>query len=402
MRILVQKFGGTSVRTGEARAAAIDKVIAAKKGGYTPVVVVSAIGRAGEPYATDTLIRFACEAAGGEINLRDNDLLMSCGEIISAVVMAGAFEGRGYAARAVTGWQAGIYTNDRFGNAAYYEVDTARLYEILNSGVIPVVTGFQGITRNGDVTTLGRGGSDTTAAILGSALRAEAIEIYTDVDGIMTADPHLLPEARVLSDVSYNEVFQMADHGAKVIHPRAVEIAMRGNVPLIVRNTMSEAAGTRISSDISNFEIDTGDVLSSIAYAGGRAQVKAGPLTAALEKELLRALAEAGISIDLINVFPESVVVTIDDDKREKAGEILAAIGCEHTIAGGLGKVSAVGSRMRGVPGVMARIIRALGDEGVAVLQTADSHMTISCLIHAGDAQRAVRALHEEFRLAKQ
>jgi aspartate kinase len=204
MRILVQKFGGTSVQSGEARAAAIEKVIAARKGGYSPVVVVSAIGRAGDPYATDTLIQFAREAAGCEINPRENDLLMSCGEIISAVIMAGAFEERGYTARAVTGWQAGIYTNDLFGNASYFEVDTARLYEMLNAGVIPIVTGFQGITRNGDVTTLGRGGSDTTAAILGSALRAEAIEIYTDVDGIMTADPRLLPEARVLPDVSYN------------------------------------------------------------------------------------------------------------------------------------------------------------------------------------------------------
>ena len=247
MRILVQKFGGTSVKSGEARAAAIEKVIAARKSGYSPVVVVSAIGRAGDPYATDTLLNFAREAAGSELNPRENDLLMSCGEIISAVVLAGAFERRGYAARAVTGWQAGIYTNDRFGNASYFQVDAEKLFGLLNAGIIPVVTGFQGITREGDVTTLGRGGSDTTAAILGSALRAEAIEIYTDVDGIMTADPRLLPEARVLPDVSYNEVFQMADHGAKVIHAKAVEIAMRGNVPLIVRNTMSDAAGTRIS-----------------------------------------------------------------------------------------------------------------------------------------------------------
>jgi aspartate kinase len=401
MRILVQKFGGTSVRTAEARAMAIDKVIAAKKSGYTPVVVVSAMGRAGEPYATDTLIKFAREAAGCELNPRDNDLLMSCGETISAVVIAGAFEERGYSARAVTGWQAGIYTNDRFGNASYFEVDTARLYEMLNSGLIPVVTGFQGITRNGDVTTLGRGGSDTTAAILGSALRAEAIEIYTDVDGIMTADPRLLPEARVLSDVSYSEVFQMADHGAKVIHPKAVEIAMRGNVPLIVRNTMSDAAGTRISSEVMDLEANAQDVLSSIAYIGGRAQLKAVQTTATAEKTLLCSLADAGISIDLINVFPESVVFTIDEDKTDKAQAILNEQEFEFTLITGLGKVSAVGSRMRGVPGVMARIIRALSDEGVTVLQTSDSHMTISCLIKAEDAQRAVRAMHEEFRLSK-
>jgi aspartate kinase len=401
MRILVQKFGGTSVRTGEARTAAINKVIAARKSGYSPVVVVSAMGRAGEPYATDTLIKIAREAAGYEINPRDNDLLMSCGEIISSVIMAGAFEACGYSARAVTGWQAGIYTNDRFGDATYFEVDTARLYEMLNAGIIPVVTGFQGITRNGDVTTLGRGGSDTTAAILGSALHAEAIEIYTDVDGIMTADPRLLPEARVLSDVSYNEVFQMADNGAKVIHAKAVEIAMRGNVPLIVRNTMSDAAGTRISSDILNLEASTDDVLSSIAYISGRAQVKAEGLTASVEKNLFQALAQAGISIDLINVFPESVVFTIDEDKLEKAQSILDELKCVYSLTPELGKVSAIGSRMRGVPGVMARIIRALSEEGVTVMQTSDSHMTISCLVKQEEAQKAVRALHEEFRLSK-
>jgi len=198
----------------------------------------------------------------------------------------------------------------------------------------------------------------------------------------------------VISDVSYNEVFQMADHGAKVIHPKAVEIAMRGNVPLIVRNTGSDAAGTRISAEAG---AEAQDVLSGVAYAGGRAQVKVNGMTAISEKSLLGELAQAGISIDLINIFPESVVVTIDEDKADKAQRLLDDLGLDYVIIGGLGKVSAIGERMRGVPGVMARIIRALSDEGVAVLQTADSHMTISCLIRSEDAQRAVRALHEEF-----
>jgi aspartate kinase len=395
MRILVQKFGGTSVRSGEMRAAAIDKIAAAREGGFSPVVVVSAIGRKGEPYATDTLLQFARSEAGGEVCPRENDLLMSCGEIISAVVMAASLTARGIPARAVTGWQAGIFTNERFGSAAYTEVETSRLLDMLESGVVPVVTGFQGITKDGDVTTLGRGGSDTTAAILGLALRAEAVEIFTDVDGVMTADPRLLPEARVIKGVSYNEVFQMADHGARVIHPRAVEIAMRGNVPLIVRNTAGDASGTRISAD--SYPEETQDVLSGIAYAGGRVQVKVRGMTSVSEKDLLGALASAGISIDLINIFPESVVVTIDEDKTEKARALLDSLKLDYEIISGLGKVSAIGERMRGVPGVMARIIRALTGEGVAVLQTADSHMTISCLIREEDAQRAVRALHGEF-----
>ncbi len=399
MRILVQKFGGTSVKSKEMRSAAIDKIITARESGFSPVVVVSAIGRKGDPYATDTLIHFARGEAGGELRPRENDMLLSCGEVISAVILAAALTQRGVAAKALTGWQAGIYTNDRFGSAAYTETDPSRLFEMLSAGEVPVVCGFQGITRGGDVTTLGRGGSDTTAAILGLALHAEAVEIYTDVDGVMTADPRLLPEARVISDVSYNEVFQMADHGAKVIHPKAVEIAMRGNVPLIVRNTANDATGTRISAVVS--ADDTQQVLSGIAYAGGRAQVKVSGLTAITEKDLLGALAADGISIDLINIFPDSVVVTIDDDRTEKTRALLESLGLDFHIIGGLGKVSAIGERMRGVPGVMARIIRALSGEGVAVLQTADSHMTISCLIRDEDAQRAVRALHEEFMLAE-
>ncbi len=383
------------MRSGEMRAAAADKIIAARENGFSPVAVVSAIGRKGDPYATDTLLQFARAEAGGEIALRENDLLMSCGEIISAVVMTAALEARGVAARAVTGWQAGIYTDDRFGSASYTNLDMSGLIKLMEAGVVPVVAGFQGITQSGDVTTLGRGGSDTTAAILGLGLKAEAVEIYTDVDGVMTADPRLLAEARVISDVSYSEVFQMADHGAKVIHPKAVEIAMRGGVPIVVRNTGSDAAGTRISYKAR--AESPKDVLSGIVYAGGRAQIKVSSVTALAEKDILGALAEAGISIDLINIFPESVVVTIDEDRAEKAEALLNGMNLCFEIIGGLGKVSAVGERMRGVPGVMARIIRALSAEGIAVLQTADSHMTISCLIRAEDAKKAVKALHEEF-----
>jgi aspartate kinase len=402
MRVIIQKFGGTSVRSEQSRTAVIEKIAAAKKSGYAPVVVVSAIGREGDPYATDTLVHFACKASDGEIALREKDLLMSCGEIISAVVMSASLERLGYKSFALTGWQAGIYTNDSFGDASDFEVDTTRLEALLSSGIIPVVTGFQGITRGGDITTLGRGGSDTTAAILGAALKAEAVEIYTDVDGVMTADPRLVPEAKVIQDASYYEVFQMADHGARVIHAKAVETAMRGNIPLIVRNTMSEAKGTRIFSVLPDSGKADKDVVSGIAYAGGRAQIKVSGLSAVTEKELLKALAESGVSIDLINVFPDRIVVTIDEDKADKTKGILESLKLEYETAGGLGKVSAIGARMRGVPGVMARIIRSLTDAGVAVLQTADSHLTISCLIKEEDAQRAVRALHNEFRLSRE
>ncbi len=398
-KILVQKFGGTSVRNRDMRTAAIEKVVSAKAEGFNPVVVVSAMGRKGEAYATDTLLNILKAENYGEADLRDKDLLMSCGEIISAVVMAAAFTKRGYAARAVTGWQAGIITDDQFGSASCIKVDTAKLLKIIDAGMIPVVTGFQGITEDGDITTLGRGGSDTTAAIIGSALGAEAIEIYTDVDGLMTADPGLLPEARVISNVSYSELFQMADHGAKVIHPKAVEIAMQGNIPLIIRNTANDKQGTKISAEAPGAASQKQDVLSGIAYIGKRTQLKVNGMTALTEKELLCTLAEDGVSIDLINVFPNSIIVTIDEDKTPTARSIIEELKLDFEIIEGLGKVSAIGQRMRGVPGVMARILYALTREGIDVLQTADSYMTISCLIREENAQKAVRALHNEFRL---
>ncbi len=401
MRILVQKFGGTSLRNIEVRSAAVDKITEAHKSGYMPIVIVSAIGRDGDPYATDTLIKFAIQESGGKIEPRENDLLMSCGEVVSSVIMATSLVQRGLKARAVTGWQAGIYTDDCFGDASYYEVDTTRVYSFLENGVIPVITGFQGVTHSGDVTTLGRGGSDTTAAILGAAFKAEAVEIYTDVDGLMTADPRLLPEAEIISDMSYNEVFQMADHGAKVIHSKAVEIAMRSNVPLIIRNTMSNMKGTRISSDLPAAGFNKEDVLSGIVFIGDRAQLRVEKMSSQTEKSLLNALADADISIDLINIFPDRIVVTIDDDKVEACKAIMEKLSLDFEIISGLGKVSAIGVRMRGIPGVMARIIRSLSDADVEVLQTADSHMTISCLIKTCDAEKAVKALHEEFGMGK-
>lgn len=222
MKIVIQKFGGTSVATQQRRERVTDRIIDALNKGNSPVVVVSAIGRKGDPYATDTLLSLI---NNGEcsVDKREEDLLMSCGEIISAVVMAETLEKRGYSVRVLTGGQAGIVTDANHTDAEILRVDTIRLTALLSSGIIPIVTGFQGMTEDGDVTTLGRGASDLTAAVLGEALRASEIQIYTDVDGIMTADPRIVPDAKVIDCISYNEVFQLADYGAKVIHPRAVE-----------------------------------------------------------------------------------------------------------------------------------------------------------------------------------
>ena len=249
MKIIVQKFGGTSVASEEARIAVKDKVQQAIRNGFAPVVVVSAMGRKGAPYATDTLIDTLKEA-NISVNVREMDMLMCCGEIISSCVMAATLQKYGINAMALTGGQAGIITDSQFGAARIKNIKVSYLMRLLESGIIPVVCGFQGMTENNfKFTTLGRGGSDTSAAALGAALKADCVEIYTDVEGIMTADPRLVKEANILEQISYAEVCQMAYNGAKVIHPRAVEIAMGSNIPMYVKSTFSDAPGTLITSE---------------------------------------------------------------------------------------------------------------------------------------------------------
>lgn len=403
MKIVIQKFGGTSVATPEMRAKAVQKVINAKKSGYYPVVVVSAMGRKGAPYATDTLIDLAKNECV-DTHPREMDLLMSCGEIISSVVMVNALRAKGYEAVALTGGQAGIITDNNYGNANILRVQPDRIYMYLEMGKIPVVAGFQGVTESGDITTLGRGGSDTTAAALGKALAASFIEIYTDVDGIMTADPRLVPNATVLKHLTYSEVFQMADQGAKVIHPRAVEIAMSCNIPLIIKNVNGNGPGTMVSSYYENdylktIEHDPNQVITAISHMLNRTQITIENLNLELQNTVLNRLAENGISIDLINVFPNKMIFTIDGDDSAKTTTILEQLGCSYSAVYNCSKISAIGNRMRGVPGVMARIIKALHKNQVHVLQTADSHTTISCLIKGEDTAKALVALHDEFKL---
>ncbi|MBM3496830.1 MAG: aspartate kinase, partial [Armatimonadetes bacterium] len=246
--IVVQKFGGTSVDTDEHRRAAARKIIAAKESGHDPVVVVSAIGRSGAPYATDTLRQ---QLKGVDVSVsphaREMDAMMACGEMISAAVMAVTLQSIGYAAMAMSGPQAGIVTDGEFGNARIRSVQPTAVREALVRGEIPVVCGFQGVAEepgsptHGLTTTLGRGGSDTTATALGAALGAMAVEIYTDVDGVKTADPDMVPNAQTLDLCTYPELAEITHLGAQVVHPRAAEIAMDYGIELWVKSTFSEA-----------------------------------------------------------------------------------------------------------------------------------------------------------------
>ncbi|MEK6263713.1 MAG: aspartate kinase [Clostridium sp.] len=395
MKILVQKFGGTSVSTKEKRKLAVCKVLNAKAEGYSPVVVVSAMGRKGDPYATDTLLSLVADNFK-MANPLAIDLLMSCGEIISTVIMCNELNDNKIDAVPLTGGQAGLMTDSNYNNAAIINVDTQKILNILQSGKIPVVAGFQGQDEKGYVTTIGRGGSDVTAARLGAALNAVETRIYTDVDGIMTADPRIVSEASLIKKISYDEIFQFADQGAKVIHPRAVEISKKYNIPLVIKNTMNDCDGTVISHlDEEAYK----NIITGITHMNNRVQIKICKNSDPSYDDLFDILAENLISIDLINVFPKEKIFTIDEKDYEKFENLIKGLNMAYSFIKDCSKLSIIGSKMRGIPGVMARILKALTRENIEVLQTADSHMTIWCLVETGYVEKAINALHKEFKL---
>ncbi|MGE7760608.1 aspartate kinase [Peribacillus sp. NPDC097895] len=402
MKIIVQKFGGTSVRDEKSRTFAKGHIEKAIKEGYKVVVVVSAMGRKGEPYATDTLLSLI-NGAKTSLSKREQDLLMSVGETISSVVFTNMLLENGIEAVAYTGAQAGFLTNTDYSSAKIVEMKCDRLMKELELKDVVVVAGFQGAAKNGDITTIGRGGSDTSAAALGAALQAERVDIFTDVEGIMTADPRIAEQARPLSIVSYTEVCNMAYQGAKVIHPRAVEIAMQAKVPIRIRSTYSEGLGTLVTgvnkgsqgSDIRE------RLVTGIAHVPKITQIKvrAKKDQYNLQAEVFKAMANASISVDFINIYPSGVVYTVSEEMTELALSILSELGHEPVIERNCAKVSVVGAGINGVPGVAAKIVTALSEKEIAILQSADSHTTIWVLVKEEDLIEAVNSLHYAFQL---
>lgn len=408
MKFIVQKFGGTSLVSEELRAQVATRVIETRQEGYCPVVVVSAIGRLGEPYATDTLLSYA---RGGkrELSLRDADLLMACGEIISGVVMAATIRKLGCPAVFLTGGQSGIITDGNHGEASIIRVEPGSILKHAGDGNIVVVAGFQGVTEDGETTTLGRGGSDTTAAALGVALDAVWVDIYTDVEGIMTADPRIVAEARPLEVVTYNEICQLAHEGAKVIHPRAVEIVMQKGIPLRVRCTFSDAPGTLVTAQSEAYkgaiDITRDRPVTGIAYIPDITQIKVKTDGVAegsdFQRRVFKALALAGISVDFINVYPDVAIFTVKNELAARASSVLENMGITAEFRADCAKIAAVGAGMTGVPGVMARIVEALAREKIQILQSADSYTTIWVLVKREDMENSIRALHRQFRLGE-
>jgi len=401
--LIVQKFGGTSVSTKERRVMVVNKIQEAINMGLQVVVVVSAMGRRGDPYATDTLKNLIIEE-NPNCGLRTLDFLMSCGEAISAAILVSTLDLYGIKAIPMTGYQAGIITDENFGNSEILAINDDKIKAHLAKGEVVIICGFQGITKEGEITTLGRGGSDTSATAIGVALGAKCVEIYTDVDGIMTADPNVVPSAKIIDEINYEEVFQMAEKGAKVIHPRAVEIAQKGSMLVKIKNTMSSHPGTVIYYHRKNgeglYSTQPTKLLTAITHKDNIAQISI-LMEDDLENDsiLLSKLAAAAISIDMINFFLDRKVFTVENSELPLLTRLLNELNIEYKFIDNCSKVTIVGNRITGIPGVMATIVKALAKEGIRILQSSDSHSTISCLVKNEDAKKALNVLHEAFQL---
>jgi aspartate kinase len=413
LRIIVQKFGGKSVGTAEARRLAAERVKSARAEGVRPVVVVSAIGRGGEPYATDTLLSnlYAVDPHT-EPTPRERDLIMACGEIISTVIMAQTLKSMGLRTIALTGGQAGILTDYAFGDAQIVDIDPTHILKLFYEDGVDavVVAGFQGTTESrgdglhGAITTLGRGGSDTTASALGVALRAEKVEIYTHVDGVMTADPEAVPDARTLPIVTYEEVCNMAHQGAKVLHPRAAEVAMLHQIPLWVKSSFVDAPGTRVAPitevvPVSRRGVTGVTQLSELAYF--TLKVPESPARPPLEAQVYQALGDAQINCYLASLGPTSTHFVVGQEAAPRVRVLLDELRLPYDAVERCAMVSAISVDMWDAPGLIARLAEALYGADVRVLQIADSPASVSCLVAGEDARRAVMALHTTFELGK-
>ncbi len=391
MRILVQKFGGTSLASLEARKQAIKKIQAGRASGFQIAAVFSAVGRSPDPYATDTLLGLLSRDSSPVLK----DLLSSCGEIISCALMGELFEEFEISYEIFPFEKIGVVTDEQYGNAEVLEVNTTQIFKVLEEGKVAVVPGFQGISQKGRMTTLGRGGSDITACALGSALKAERIEIYKDVDGVFSADPRVVSNPQILSEMSYQEVGEMAYQGAKVLHPKAVSFAMETEIPIRVISHFTDHPGTEIKAESAKL----GASIIGIAHIPGMSYVQVkiqGDLENARHK-LFQDFAENGISLDLITVDQDGVYFIIEKDKTKRAETLLVKNQWKFAIENGFAKVSIVGAGMRGKPGVMFGVVDALYQAGIKLYHSTDSHITIACLVKEADMEKSVRVLHEKF-----
>jgi len=403
--VIVQKYGGTSMRDAARITAVADRVVRAREQGYDVVVVVSAMGD-----STDDLMSMAHELSPIP-NPRELDMLLTAGERIAMSLLAIAINERGHPAASYTGSQAGIITDTRHGDAKIIDVRPGRVLEAVGQGNIVIVAGFQGVSATADVTTLGRGGSDTTAVALADAIGAEFCEIYTDVPGVFTADPRVEPAARKLHAVSFEEMLEIAASGAKVLQTRAVEYARRSGVMLHVRSSFSDEDGTWVTEEDERMEQA---LISGVASDATEAKVTLQdvPDRPGVAATIFRAVADEGVNIDMIvqNVSHQgrtdvSFTAPKADLPRlrtvmDRVSEEIGANG--FVMDDGVAKVSLVGAGMKSHPGVAADMFAALAEEDINIEMISTSSIRVSCVVRAADADRAVRAIHAKFNLAEE
>lgn len=397
-KVVIQKFGGTSLQDESCRARAVHLVKQRSGEGCSAVVVVSAMGRMGAPYSTDSLLALA-RSCGGRLGEREHDLIASCGEIISAVVMAQSLVVEGLRAVPLTGFQAGIITDGRFGRSHVLRLDTGPLTRLINDGIVPVVAGFQGVSETGDITTLGRGGSDTSACVLGAALDASSIEIFTDVAGVMTADPRIVSNAKLIAEAHYSEVRALALKGGKVVHPRALETAAQARIPVVVRSTTDRSTGTIVHFTRNTSPVTGVASFSNITFFEITPSTKKKPFASSLH--VFRLIAEAGISVHFIDVRPDEITFVVEFASTDLVKEILERHEFDFRTDPDFAKVSVVGVGMTGQPGMMATLVDTLTAHGIDIYQSTDSQTSISVLIRQRDERLALNCLHEAFGLDK-
>ena len=409
MGLVVQKYGGSSVADAEGIKRVAKRIVETRRLGDDVVVVVSAMGD-----HTDELLELAQQVSPLPSG-RELDMLLTAGERISMALLAMAIGNLGYEARSFTGSQAGVITDRSHGRARIIDVTPGRIQQAVGDGAIPIVAGFQGVSQDTkDITTLGRGGSDTTAVALAAALAARVTEIYTDVDGIFTADPRLVPTARRVPYISYEEMLEMAASGAKVLHLRCVEYARRYNIPVHVRSSFSNRPGTWVTDEPAGVDAMEQAIISGVAHDRSEAKItvvgvpdKPGEAAA-----IFRAIADADINIDMIvqNISAAatgrtdiSFTLPTHDGQTAMAALTRAqgAVGFERLqYDDQIGKVSLVGAGMRSHPGVSATFFAALADAGVNIELISTSEIRISVVCRGDDVPVAVRAVHDAFQLA--
>lgn len=401
----MQKFGGTSVGNADRINAVAERVCATRREGNDVVVVVSAMGD-----TTDELVSLAGQVSSRP-HPREMDMLLTAGERISMALVAMAINERGVEAASFTGSQAGIITDTEHGRAKIVDVRADRIREAISDGKVAIVAGFQGVSTRADVTTLGRGGSDTTAVAMAAALKADACEIYTDVDGVYTADPRIVPDARLLHVVSYEEMLEMAATGARVLMLRSVEFARNHNVPLRVRSSFSYAPGTWIREEDQRMEKA---IISGVTHdiSEGKLTLQHVPDVPGVAAKVFRTLAEEGINVDMIvqNVSSAGVTdisFTIARTDGERAQDTIRRLVPEVHAEGlsyddGIAKLSLIGAGMKTHPGVAADMFAALAEANVNLEMISTSSIRISCVIREGDVVKAVRAVHDRFGLAEE